>query len=236
MEATYQTKAIVLGRQAFKESDLKVTLYSPDKGKINLIARGGKKAKSKLAAHLEPMCLCDVMVVRGRQLDYLGSAISENCYLNIKKELDRLFASGKAFRIFNQLIKDNSQDKEVFVLLDDFLGALNQIKLKMSPEILADFFIFKLLIKSGYRPELYFCQICRKKINPGKNKFDLVKSGLVCPVCPPAKQNLTLSDDCIKILRLLAKYNFNQLAKIKFGQPLEVEIKRFINKYLDYQV
>ena len=88
MEETYRVKAIILNRQAFRENDVMVTVQSMDKGKLKLVARGVKKMQSKLAGHLEPLNLGDIMVVRGKQFNYVGSANAENCYANIKSDLE----------------------------------------------------------------------------------------------------------------------------------------------------
>ena len=69
MEETFNTKAIILKREPFWEADTRVVVYSLEKGKLHLIARGTKKISSKLAGHLEPMNFVDLMVVRGKQFD-----------------------------------------------------------------------------------------------------------------------------------------------------------------------
>ena len=87
MEETYATKAIVLNRVPFRENDIRVSLYSSDQGRLDLIARGARKTKSKIAGHIEPISLARIMVIRGKRLDYLGSAINEASYFNIKNDL-----------------------------------------------------------------------------------------------------------------------------------------------------
>ena len=49
MDETYNFEAIVLNRYAFRESDSRVILYSREKGKLELVARGTKKIKSKIS-------------------------------------------------------------------------------------------------------------------------------------------------------------------------------------------
>ena len=47
MEETYNTKAIILNRQPFRERDSRVTIFSLERGKLILVARGTKKITSK---------------------------------------------------------------------------------------------------------------------------------------------------------------------------------------------
>ncbi len=234
MEETYNIKAIILNRRPLGEDDSRVVVYSPERGKLELVARGTKKIKSKLAGHLEPFCLTDIMAVRGRQYDYVGAAVSENCYSKIKSDLDKLEATGEAIRIFEKLVKPGVADEAIFNLLEDYLATIETIK--AVPDYLTNFFIFKLLAKLGHKPELIFCVDCSGKIQAGGNGFALAKGGLVCAKCLDLKNNfqMKISDDAIKVLRLIEPYRFKQLIKIKISRLLVFELANIINKFFSY--
>jgi len=234
MEETFNIKAIILKRQPFSEDSSRVTVYSEDLGKLELAARSTKKIKSKLAGHLEPFNLADIMVVRGRQYDYVGAAFSKKCYLNIKNNLAKLAEAGKAVKMVDKLIKPGLADSQIFKQLEDYLDILNSSESNF--EILNSFFILKLLVRLGYKPELYFCLNCREKIKSGKNEFDLLRGGLVCGKCSGHNQpaQLTISDDCIKLLRLTDKYDLEKLIKIKINKKIEKEIKNIVGSFLNY--
>jgi DNA repair protein RecO (recombination protein O) len=239
MEETYRASAIILSSQPFREYDGKKTIYSLEKGRLDLIARGVKRVKSKLAAHLEPLSLSEIMVIRGRKFDYVGAVASRNCYLSIKKDLAALEAVGRGVRIFNKLVSQEEGDKTVFFLLKNFLDFLNQEaknSQKDSLEIWADFFILKLLAILGYEPEMSNCLKCHKKISPSDNNFDLNQGGLICKSCSSKNQNiLPISDNCIKILRECLKDNFNDLKKLKIEKELEKEISNIINSFCQHR-
>ena len=238
MEETYNLKVIVLNRRPFAEDDGRVVVYSCERGKLELVVRGMKKIKSKLAGHLEPITLVNIMAVRGRQYDYVGAAASANCYFNIKSDLAKITTAGEAIKIFNRIIKPKQADTEVFKLVKDFLDTLDgRISLIFDQDLFVHFFIFKLLIKLGHQPELYYCVKCRKKILPQGNKFDLARGGLICHECLAnfsSKSQLTISENTIKILRLAEKSNFRQLSKIKIDKKDEREVKNIVGSFLNY--
>ncbi|MEK7557587.1 MAG: DNA repair protein RecO [Patescibacteria group bacterium] len=237
MEETYRVKAVVLCRCSFGENNAIVTLYTTEKGKLELIARGIKKSKSKLAAHLEPITLADVMVVRGKKYDYIGSAISENCYFDLKSSLEKIKAAGEVIRILNLIIKIGDCDKEIFELLISYFDFLNSVKEESDYDLFVQLFIFKLLIKSGHKPELYYCVSCRKKILPTNNKFDLTKGGIICFKCfsqLEKKHQLIISENSIKILRLAVENDFKQLANISVNNDIKKEIINIINSFFKY--
>jgi len=238
MEETYNTKAIILDRQPFREFDSRVVVYSLDKGKLELIARGAKKIKSKLACHLEPISLSNLMVARGKRLNYICGAVSENCYGIIKNDFQKIIFIGNAINIFNKLIKqeDRSDSKIIFNLLLEFLRiADREDALFNNYELLSNFFIFKLLVQLGYKPELYNCVVCNKKVVPDGNYFDFLRGGLICGHCYNVNNNLLkISEDCIKILRLSVRGNLSILIKLQISDQLAKKINSVINCFASY--
>ncbi len=235
MEATFSTKAIILDRQSFRERDSKETVYSLDKGKLELVARGTRKISSKLAGHLEPITLSNLMIVKGRQFDYIGSAVSENCYPAVKSDLAKLQIVGQAINVFNQLIKSSQGDKNLFNLLQEFLDIINaKQKLILDFILFYHFFILKLLAQLGYKPQLYNCLVCQGEILPQNNIFNYARGGLICPQCSRSQHSLTISKNCIKILRLVVNKDLSNLINLKIDQRLNKEICKIISSFLNY--
>jgi DNA repair protein RecO (recombination protein O) len=238
MEDTFRASAIVLSSQPFREYDSRKVVYSLEKGKLDLVARGVKKIKSKLSAHLEPLSLSEIMVVRGRQFDYVGAAMSRNCYSAIKNNLFSLEAAGRAINVFNKLVDKEETEEEIFLLLKDFLDFLDQESDSLqskSLEIWSDFFILKLLSLSGYKPEMWNCRRCQKKISPENNFFDLNRGGLVCGKCSQESRDIiSVSDNCIKVLRQSLEKDFDSLKKLKIDGGLEREVGKIINSFYKY--
>ncbi|MDO8592573.1 MAG: DNA repair protein RecO [bacterium] len=235
MDETYNLTAIVLNRRPYAEDDGRVTVYSLERGKLDLTVRGLKKIKSKLAGHLEPMTLVDIMAVRGRRHDYAGAAVSQECFGRIKNDLDKLTIAGQAVGVFNKLVKAGEADQGLFALLKDFLQLLNlDTRCPLDAECLNSFFILKLLVELGYRPELDNCLGCGKKIMPGHNFFNPAKGGLFCSNCPSNSGSLEISDDAIKLLRLAISCKLAGLIKIKISDRLEKEIMNIVNCFFQY--
>lgn len=234
MEDTYNIKAIILNKKPVRENDSRVTVYSREAGKLDLTARGTKKIKSKLAGHLEPFNLAEIMVVRGQRHNYAAAAVSESGFKDIKNNLDKLTAAGRALKITDQLIKPGVADAAIFDLLADYLKTLEQVN--KDCEILTAFLIFKLLSHLGHKPELSFCVNCLNKIQAGKNKFDLNCGGITCAKCFDLKNinQLSVSDDAIKLLRLALTADFKKLMKVKIENKLAREVEKIINSFFKY--
>lgn len=228
------TKAIILDRQNFRENDLKVTLYTQEFGKLDLIARGALKQSSKMAGHLEPMNIADVMIVAGKQFNYIGSIISRNCFVGIKIDYNKIIMVGKCINIFNKLVKLEHKDEKIFYFLENFLFCAE--KKKTLPNIIYSFFSLKLLSLLGYEPDLYFCIQCGEKLTKLNNKFNYEKSGILCNNHKKYSLSNSIDDGCIKLLRAIIKFDFEKILKIKIKKRLLIESRQIINSFIQYKI
>jgi DNA repair protein RecO (recombination protein O) len=237
MEETYSTKAIILNRMPFREADEKVVLYTEDYGKIDLVAKGAKKNKSKLAGHIEPLNFVNLMVIKGRQYDYLGSAINSDAFVNIKNDLNKIAIAGRSIKFFNEMVKVGEKDKNLFIFLMDFLSSLNT-QIVNNIGLTYEVFVLKLLCILGYQPELGYCQNCRKKIENDVAFFIFNKGGLVCENCltEAYSDKIQLSFDSIKVLRIILDKNFKDIFEIIINQKNNKEIKEFISTFSQFNI
>ena len=247
MEESRNSAALVLNRQNYKENDTLVTVYAKNFGKLNLIARGTKKINSKLAAHLEPLVLCDLMIIKGRGRDYIGASIVRNYYLNIREDLNKIFYAGKALNLFNRLVKEEHPDERLFYLITRWLDVLDNFKdcSKENGELLFSFFAFKLLAELGYQPELYHCLGCGKEVKAGANYFNFKNGGLIEEACLDRQEFLELrynggilpvSDNCIKLLRYITDNKFVSVGKLRVDKKSIKELAVFVKNYIDFVV
>ena len=212
MAETQRSRALILKRYPWRDYDSRVVLYTEDYGKKILSARGTKKISSKLAAHLEPITLVDLMILNGRQNSYIGSALMSEGFLDLKSNLNALYYAGAAIDLFDSLVKENLSDLELFAFFNNWLLNLNQQALNLSRprgEKLYQHFISRLLSLLGYEPDLSRCTLCGQALKPGGNYFSGAERGLICPLC---RQNSSfpglaqpISDNVVKILRLATK-------------------------------
>ncbi len=248
MDESRHTSAIILNRSAYRESDSLVTVYTKNFGKMSLIARGTKKIQSKLAGHLEPLNLADILIIKGKGFGYIGSALTTNSFLNIKNNLNKLYFAGRALYWFNRLTKDDQVDERLFLLLSRWLEVvddyLTEEFTKETGELYFTFFTFKFLGELGYLPEVQECLVCREKIKSGKNYFNLKNGGLVCEKCFEKEklsqdystaEMLTISDNCIKLLRFILENKFDTAKKLKLDKKVIKEQSVLTISYLNFR-
>ena len=71
---SYRTEALVIRHTNFGEADRILTLYSREKGKIRVVAKGVRKLKSRKAGHLEPFTRVQLQLAKGRDLPIVTQA------------------------------------------------------------------------------------------------------------------------------------------------------------------
>jgi len=234
MDETFTIRAIVLDRQPYRENDSRVPVYSLEQGKLSLIARGTASVKSKMAGHIEPFCFSDIMVVCGRNRDYIGGAAVKNSFAKLKSDLAKLSVAGSACSFLASAVKDSEPDPNLFHLLLDFLEFLEENKISGEREgLLVGAFAFKTAAILGYLPVLSVCTVCGKKIEPQGNGFECGRGGLACPLCK-SKDSIPISGGAIKILRYLIKESFLNINKLRLDRRVSDESALIRDSYLAF--
>ncbi|MFA5318341.1 MAG: DNA repair protein RecO [Patescibacteria group bacterium] len=208
-EATTKTKAIILRREPYLDNDSRVFVYSQDFGKLNLVVRGTQKLSSKLAAHIEPLNFCEIMIIKGKQYDYLGSCISEDVFSGIKKDYEKSIAAGEVLRIVDNIVKGEEKDEQIFFMLKKFLEVLNNITERRhgaSAHILKSAFILKLISLLGYQPKL-------DESRMGNNKISLKLANFV---------------------QMILTMKFEEILNMEIEEKLASELNNAVNKYKQY--
>lgn len=234
MSAANNQQAIILRRVKFREYDSRITIYSRETGRLDLVVRGTARTKSKLAAHIEPFNLVNVMIIPGKQYDYAGSVFAEDCFSDIKKSLIKIENAGTGIRIFNQLVKEGLADEKLFILLYDFLLTLNSLKDENKVPLIKSAFIYKLLSELGHGADLHNCVHCRAKLKEEKNLFDFQRGGVLCCHEENSGKCLTISANCIKLLRLIEANDLIYLANIKENKSIFRELSASIQLFYNY--
>lgn len=183
MPETYCERAIVLRRQAYRGYDSRISVYTRERGKIDLLVRGALRPNSKLASHLEPFNLVDIMVISGR-MAYVGGSVSRDCFPNIKNNFDKLQAAGQAFYYLNRLLKEQVADEKIFDIMASFLGLLNnQVADPVWYNWLSELFMYKVIDILGYGLNIEVCRGCQKQFNDAEVVFSFSDHSLFCKNC-----------------------------------------------------
>jgi DNA repair protein RecO (recombination protein O) len=233
MSKTYVTSAVILRRQAFRENDARVVAYSSDQGRLELVARGTRKTSSKLAGHLEPLTSVDLLVVKGRQFDYVGSAASDRSFYRLKNDSAATRAAGQGVRYFISLIKEGVEDARLYELLVSYFCLLDSQA--GEPERLYELFVWRLLALLGFAPRLGSCAVCSRDAGNRDAVFFSQKGGLVCSACRKGKTGgLPLPLEARIYLRKIAQENILDSARFEASLYARQAAGRVVQEFSQY--
>lgn len=234
----YKYTGIILNKKDIGETDRIYNIYTLEQGKISAIARGVRKSKSKLAGHLENFYLIDLTVMKNRGMGNIASSIVENNFKNIRNDLDLLERVFKTAKVLNRLINDQERDEDIFFLFLDYLDSLNKIGNKLDDvhkNLITQGFIFKFLDLSGYKIEINKCVRCEQKLLRDRNFFDYSQGGVVCEKCAVGTDNiLPISNNSIKIIRIIFQNKIRNLSKLKIGRRESTELEHISKKFIKW--
>jgi DNA repair protein RecO len=149
---TQQSKAIVLTRINYGESDRIITVLTPDHGKMRLIAKGVRKVKSKLAGGIELFSVFDASFITGRgEIGTLVSARLVVFYSNILKDIERVQLGYEILKTVNKNTEDNAED-DYFYLISILFRQLDNLDVSIS--VIRAWYHAQLLSLSGHGPNL----------------------------------------------------------------------------------
>ena len=135
--------SIVLSRKNIKEFDQMISLYTREKGKVEVLAKGIKKITSKNSANLEILSLVEIEIAKGKEIDHLTKVQSIKVFKNIYADFDMIFIANYIVKISDENILSQERDVRIFDLIVSFLEFLNSAT-KINSLNLATGFIFKL--------------------------------------------------------------------------------------------
>lgn len=215
---TLVTKGIILLRTNFQEADRIITMLTPDRGKIRLIAKGVRRPKSKMAGGIELLSVSDITYLPGKgEIGTLISARLDTNYPEIVKDINKTMF---AYEMLKQIdkITESEAEAEYFELLQKSLDGLNSEAGLGSVQL---WFILQLLQLTGHSPELNQDVAGNKLVE--KEKYVFSFDDMAFAVAPAGQAD----GQMIKLLRLgLTASSPQLLGKVQVSDKLLQEALR----------
>ena len=206
---TFRSQAIVLRTISWPRQARFFVLFTKDHGKVKGMAAGAEKIQSKVAGHLQPFVISEVMFARGRSVDRIAQARLEKRYSSFAGNYQLFMLGSYVLEVVEKLTREYVADEHVWNELLAVLDELNEQGEWGDADrfaLLVRMFALRMLDRMGYRPELYVCVRCRQPLQPGSLAFSVLQGGVFCSSCAKTSQDVQpMSDDCLKLLRAIIK-------------------------------
>jgi DNA repair protein RecO (recombination protein O) len=236
---TYLTEGVILRRVDYGEADRILTVLTRDHGKIGVIARGVRKAGSRLAAHTDLFAHSRMQLARGRgDLDVLTQ--SETVGLAAPfADARRAACAAVCAELTDRVLESNHPDPETFDLVVDALRDCTDAA--RDPRAALVWLTRRMIDRLGYAPQLYDCASCVTRLPETSAWFSAIAGGLLCDRCATSDPGVVeCSVRVIKVLRVAAAGDAGLYRRLRFDEPslatLEVVAERELAQHLDRQL
>ena len=119
-----------------------LTLFTPQHGKLRVVAKGVRRPGSKKAGHLEPFTLVNLLLARGRELDIITQAEAVRTFPQIRTDLLRLGLAAYVAELIDRFGVQEGDSLGLFQLAADTLDRLDR---EAVPEVALRYFQIWLL-------------------------------------------------------------------------------------------
>jgi DNA repair protein RecO (recombination protein O) len=231
-ERVYRIEAIVLRRHDLGEADRILSVFSPDRGKLRLLAKGVRRPSSRKAGHLEPFTRAHLLIARGRDLDLITQAEAIDPYPNVRADLVRVGHAAYAVELLDRIAVEEAGNQRLFQLLRQTLERLSE---GAHPALVLRHYELHLLEAAGFRPELTRCVAGREEIRAEDQFFSPEAGGALCPRCGAGRPDARpISQAALRVLRHLQRSDFTLVADLALRPQVLSEVERVMEFYLTY--
>ncbi|HBP51152.1 MAG: repair protein RecO protein [Candidatus Shapirobacteria bacterium GW2011_GWE1_38_10] len=131
------TTGVVINKQKRKEGDLLTTIFTPNLGKINCIAKGAQSLKSRRLGHLEIGTLIKASLYEKNSYYWLSETESISSFLHTSSSLSQIALLFYFLEIVNTLLPLGQKEPQLYQIIVKAIEAisLNQFSLFIKQEI-----------------------------------------------------------------------------------------------------
>lgn len=230
---SHKTTGFVLRTLNYSESDLIVTFYSHDFGKLKGIAKGAKRSKKRFANVFEPFSLTNIIFTR-KSRDML--AFIESCdiidhYHAIREDMEKTLIASYFIELTDHFSPEGKKNENVFQLLQDFLKLLENEK---ASDSVVRFFEMRLLKLAGFEPALERCSICKTPVTNGNfYYFHAHEGGIQCSVCAKVQRyDQTISAGTVRTLQMGKDMDIEKIKLVALSQSLAIESRSILINFI----
>ena len=211
-----KTQAVVLRHRRFGETDRIVTLLTPARGKLDALAKGALRPRSKLAGHLEPLTHVEVVLAHGRSLGIITQAETVQPFVALRDDLDRLSTALYLLELADRFTVEHNEADAVYVRL---LTALLRLARGDGHQLVTRRFELDLLDATGFRPQWRHCAACGEAVTAEGLAWSPLAGGVLCRACGATHAEASSMDiGVLKVLRLIQEAPYEEAARVRLGQ------------------
>ncbi|MBI2476670.1 DNA repair protein RecO [Candidatus Uhrbacteria bacterium] len=235
--------AVVLGSRDYKDHDRMYTLYSRERGRVDVLGKGTRKFASKLAAHMTPYTELTCMIAHGRIWDKLAGVERGHDFRGIRERMDLLTLGSSVNELLTTGVGRGEPDSTLYDFALDVYAWIEGLQDVSSSRL---FFIhsaltLKWLVMLGVGPHVDACVHCREELEHIERPLlSVSQGGLICRACKDEDRARfadaeDVTRELLSALRFIALAPLHVLLTRSF-EPLMVDLARIHEAFVAYHL
>ncbi len=230
---TYSTVGITLTVKKYRGTERLVAFYTREYGKVEAVAKGIGKPRSKLAPLVEPLTLSKLFFAKGRQIDYLTQGEVIECFYELRRPVRRYGYACYLAELTATATEPGLANPSLFEALKASLAAMASAN---DPQVIGWAYCLKLLTELGLAPVLDRCAVCEGPLT-GSATYQAAAGGLVCDDCQPLPQSgRTISQPTRGVLRSLLNMPADRLGRLRISSQTRQQITDLLRQHIAYHL
>ena len=230
---SFRAASVVMRHSDWGEADRLLTLYTREQGKVRALAKGVRKITSRKGGHLEPFTYVTLQLAKGRDLLIVTQAETVNAFLTLHDDLTKTGHAAYAVELLDRFThEEEGGNPTLFKLL---VETLDRIEKDTDAWLSVRYYEMRLLDFIGFRPQLFECTNCGRKILPEDQFFSFKGGGVICPRCGVGLPNLpSISIEALKYLRHFQRSSYADASRARASLEVQKETETIMQGYFTY--
>jgi DNA repair protein RecO (recombination protein O) len=226
-----KSRAIVLRHRRFGDADRIVTFLSENRGKVDAVAKGVLRPRSKLAGHLEPVMHVEVLLAHGRSLDIVTQAQTIEGFPELHDDLELLTTAIYFTELADRFTVERAEGRALYQLLH---ASLVRLARGDGLQLVSRRFELELLHETGFRPQWHDCIGCGRTAEQGDTTWSPLGGGVVCDQCRATHPDAqAIETTTLKVLRAYQESSYEQAARIRLTPELAANLERVMHQLME---
>lgn len=230
----YTTKGLILRETEYKDNDKILNILTEDMGVIAAKARGVKRKNSPLRSGCQLLGYSEFTLFEKNGFYTVNEAEPIQLFMGLRTDIELLSLGAYFAQVLETVAAEDYNNPELLSLGLNCLYTLDQKR--KSQELVKSVFELRVLMLSGYTPELEGCSACGVS---DARRFYYLEGGLLCDSCrqiSAAGNFRTLSDGVLDAMRYILECEKNRMFSFTLPDKLMKELSEVTEEYLICQL
>lgn len=231
----HRVEGIVIRTVDYGEGGVVLTLFTGDRGKVGLMARGAKKPRSRYAAAAQLYTYGEYAYFKtaSGSLGALNDADILDSFASVRADLRCSAYAAYFAEMTDRMVPEGEAGEFLFAQLR---AALEALALGKDPKMIACLLELKLFHAAGIAPVLDRCSACGCEPGPEEGAgWSVSAGGVLCRRCSGAYADASkLAPGLARLMLLMQRADLRQIGEIHVKPETKAAIRQALRRWMDY--